>query len=196
MEGQLHSSEEVRRPDRTGGANVIISVCTLADQSAVEAFAKSDPATLDFPYLWRRYKNWEKPYTFPIIATFVDRIRGFHAAAFGKTYVNSYYQLTHPNVRGQGVGGAMVAKLIELAHERGCTRLKFKVPRISDGQRFWEGFGLRAFGEDSHHYLYDVSLEGVVVPADLADADRVIPPRYIAQYERFGAAITDPTVEE
>lgn len=174
--------------------NVTVAVCDLTNRVAVEALAKTDPATKDFPYLWRRYRNWEESNARPIVAFVDGDLLGFHAAVFGKTYVNSYYQLTHPSIRGQGVGGIMVEKLLALAHELGCSRLKFKVPKGSDGQRFWEGFGLRAFGEDDHHYVFDVSLVGVSIAADLGQASRQIPDKYLRQYERYGVVVTDCSV--
>lgn len=144
----------------------------LDEQDAVEAMSQQDKSTKEFKYLWRRFQNWGDERSMPIVAEAEDgTLVGFHAASFGRRYVNSYYQLTLPVARGQGVGGAMVEFLIQQAHLYGSERLKFKVPPDSDGQRFWEGFGLTPCDRDEKHLLYDVSLYAVSSAKDLATAD-------------------------
>lgn len=165
------------------------------EQASVEALSATDPATKDFAYLWRRYRHWAEASARPIVAVDGDVIVGFHAAAFGSTTVNSYYQLTAPAVRGHGVGGAMVEFLIAEAHRLGCARLKFKVPFASDGQRFWEGFGLHAFGEDDRHLYFDVSLVGVHAAADLAHAVHLLPVDVRRRYKAAGVRNMQPVAD-
>ncbi len=138
------------------------------ERAAIESLSRQGgAATRDFVYCWHRWGNWDGHHA-PIVAVRppvrpfdVDQVIGFHAAAFGRHYVNSYYQFLLPECRGQGLGGQMVDLLLRTAAKRGCPRLKFKVPFDSDGQRFWEGFGLRPYGKDAKHYLYDLSLRDV-----------------------------------
>lgn len=130
------------------------------EQEAVERLGSTDPETKDFRYLWRRYGNWNEKNN-PIIV--IDNaIIGFHAAAFGRIYVNSYYQLVAATHRGQGVGGMMVQELVRIGNERGCLRLKFKTPFGTDGERFWRGFGLKPFAKDEKQYLFDCVLPTTV----------------------------------
>jgi GNAT superfamily N-acetyltransferase len=166
---------------------------TLEDQAAVEALSQTDSAVKEFKYLWRRYQNWVAEHM-PIIAVVEGLgVVGFHAATFGREYVNSYYQMTAPAVRGQGVGGAMVALVLNEAARVACRRLKFKVPHDSAGQRFWEGFGLRHFGTDAKHRLYDVSLAGIVTPGDLSRATvGHIPEAAARRYQLAGVQFVEP----
>ena len=171
--------------------SVSVGRATLDDQDRVEKLSQSDKAVKEFKYLWRRYGNWGNERSYPIIAVSDedDLLVGFHAAAFGRFYVNSYYQLVAPEVRGTGLGGRMVGFLLSEAQRLGCVRLKFKVPHDSEGQRFWEGFGLQPFGKDARHYLYDYSLEGVTKPSDLARAKAQILERDMDRYRLSGIEV-------
>lgn len=163
---------------------------SLADQDAVERASQSDAAVKEFKYLWRRYGNWADASALPFVAMRGAEVVGFHAATFGAEHVNSYYQWVSPRVRGRGIGGRMVAAVLAEARRVGCARLKFKVPHDSDGQRFWEGFGLRPFGTDAKHRLYDVSLQGVETPSDLARAASVLTKGQADRYRRKGVTVT------
>jgi len=161
------------------------------EQEAVEALSQTDKATKEFKYLWRRFDNWTEAST-PIVAVDTDgALIGFHAAAFGRAYVNSYYQLTTAQARGRRVGGTMVEFLLVEAHRLRCVRLKFKVPPGSAGQRFWEGFGVLPFATDAKHALYDISLEGVRTAADLKRADCTPPVQLQLKYLRRGATLLE-----
>lgn len=169
---------------------MLVRRASLAEQDAVEALASTDKATKEFAYLWRRFGNWTDR-SMPIVAVEAQAVVGFHAAAFGRVYVNSYYQITAPAVRGRGVGGAMVAFLLTEAQRLSCTRLKFKVPHASAGQAFWEGFGLRPFGRDPKHLLYDIALGGVTTPSHLATADHALPDEAVRRYIAGGVELLD-----
>lgn len=165
----------------------------VAEQEAVETLSQTDKSTKEFKYLWRRYKNWADERSRPIVAAHDDDLFGFHAAAFGALYVNSYYQLVAAEARGRGVGGQMVEFLLREAQRLGCRRLKFKVPPGSEGQAFWEGFGLRPIGADRAHLLYDASLDGVSCAADLARSEvGAIPEQAMRRYERSGVRLSIP----
>jgi len=170
---------------------VIVRFAVDNEQEEVEELAATDPETKDFKYLWRRYGNWGK--INPIIA-FEDvdgEIIGLHAVTFGTRnhYANSYYQLVAPAFRGQGVGGKMVDQMIKSAKSAECTRLKFKTPFDTDGERFWRGFGLMPFAQDEKQFLFDVDISNVQTLADLRSVTGDIPMSAMKGYERAGVTI-------
>jgi GNAT superfamily N-acetyltransferase len=54
----------------------------------------------------------------------------------------------HPRVRRQGIASAMMARLRELAEERGCGRFEWMVLDWNAGaQKLYDGLGARQLGE-------------------------------------------------
>lgn len=173
---------------------MITRIATDDEQEAVEALAVQDKEVHEFKYLWRLYRNWGKNNPIVASAETHDEICGFHAATFGKRnhYVNSYYQFVLPKYRGAGVGGMMVACLLTTAGVLNCTRLKFKVPFGSMGQRFWNGFELTPFGRDEKHFLYDVDISEAHTPSDLKEAPcnwQSIPEKVLQRYVNNGVEV-------
>jgi len=167
-----------------------VRLATLEDQEQVETLNQLDPAVKDFKYLWRLFKNW-KPNSMPIVAEKDEKLVGFHAASFGKKYVNSFYQFTHKKIRGQRVGGEMVAFLLTEAKRLEIPRLKFKVPFESDGRIFWEGFGVVPFAliPWPEELLFDICLSSVWEPSDLKGKGKYVPTRTLEQFKLKGAVI-------
>ncbi|KAI9334509.1 acyl-CoA N-acyltransferase [Zopfochytrium polystomum] len=61
--------------------------------------------------------------------------------------------------RGRGIGGQMLARLLEEARWRGYTRVVLETTKTwSDAARFYEGRGFRVVGEDEHDRHFSMDL--------------------------------------
>jgi len=124
-----------------------------------------------------------------VVAVTGTELIGFHAATYTPRYINSYYQMVALTARGRGVAGAMLDQVLLIGVAHGSQRLKFKLKFDSDGRAFWEGFGLRPFGKDDVHLLYDVSISGVRCAADLTASSIELPQTVAAGYQRRGVQL-------
>jgi len=141
------------------------------ERPSVEALSQMDRSVKEFKFTWHRWGNWGRHNPIVVVETTQNMMVGFHAAAFGRRsgYVNSYYQFVAQQYQGHGLGAQMVAFILQQAPTQGCLRMKFKVPKVSAGRVFWEGFNLRPFAEDSHHVLFDVKIEGITSVEELME---------------------------
>jgi len=167
---------------------MVIRFSVLEEREEIEVLSQTDQAVKDLKYLWRFWKNW-KPNSMPIVAREHGRLIAFHAASFGKKYVNTYFRLTLPEFRGQGVGRKMRDFLLAEAQHRSIPRYKFKMS-VNEDEQFWTGHGVEPFGRKGEEFLFDVDISEVCCTQDLKPSlCHCIPENLIERYEDRGVEI-------
>lgn len=164
-----------------------IRYAKLEEREAVEELSKGHPYVKDFKYLWRLWKNWEKPKNMPIVVEEKGKFIGFSGVSFGKKYVNSYYRFVLPEYRGRNLNTLMLDFILKEAHKYEIPRFKFKMPFDVASLPFWKKRGIDPFGTKDNQYFFDLDISTVSGVEDLKPTP--IPSDILEKYREKGVII-------
>jgi ribosomal protein S18 acetylase RimI-like enzyme len=145
----------------------------LHEKELAELVKKSSWKFLkEFPFVWVRYEGWKNSPPIIAIDSKSNKIVGFYAAMHLKRdpYANMYYLYTVPELKGRGIGSALMAEGIKLAESAGLTRLTWKVIKENDGAiAFYKKLGFLPIAKSEKEYVYDIGFSPFVSLTNLSE---------------------------
>ena len=126
------------------------------------SLGKMNKFTTDFRYfahLWRYSPDSGDSKLMVIVDG--DKVIGGQYYKIGKNFLAMYYTMIHPDYQGQGHGGSLFSKMIDIAVEENLPEIVLAVRRDNErAYEYYKGFGIYPahFDKNGKNYLYHISL--------------------------------------